>query len=339
MLFNTDTEVELPARSIFPYASLNMPTILFRMQESLLGGLVLNLLPSLKHLTISANDMDPVFEDDPLKRMFGPQIHDGEDLTLTRGFARLEHLRLENVKINWALCRVPTLKGISISQDRVVEVNGDLDDIPNVRSIETDCSARLLIPGSPAQIGMGRFLSAFTHLHEVSLTLHSYVRDWTDSMGIGDLSVIVLMLLHACSTLEILILSCPDGPYRMQQCFGNVASIGTLTTFANLRVLHIHYEALFSSEQPSIDTILPPTIEELTIEYPREGIIVVLADLDNNLDSFPSIRIVHLQFSVSEPSDLEFHHEEQFRQKRFRFSRELWYGDRRYIPNDMEYGT
>lgn len=196
--------VELPAHSVFPHASSNIPTISFQMPGSVLGGLLLNLLTSLKLLIISApkpNDYIDGHLIDPLEALFGSPSDEGDDLILTRGFTMLNQLRLVDVRVNWILCSLQTLNKICLSRDCICEEEGRPPSIPNVRILDVECWITALVPEHVSQKHINSFLSPFKNLQEVRIHLDSGLSGWRHQEWLpnlrGDYSSLAKMLLRS----------------------------------------------------------------------------------------------------------------------------------------------
>ena len=116
--WSNDIVLHLPTQTVLPDASaIRVTTLPMRMQSSLYGGLLIDQVLTLDALCLSGR-IPGFYQDEficPLDLLFGPDNSDVKNrFTLMPAFADLRLLRLDALKVSWALCQLPGLKHLEI---------------------------------------------------------------------------------------------------------------------------------------------------------------------------------------------------------------------------------
>ena len=121
-------EAKIPTSLVMPDPGPNMLYLPVLYDASFLGAVILNRLPRLEFLSLSAEKelyqddyMHPTLCtyrgcDNPVKRLFGAHGNDRKlDLSLTKALANIKCLHLTGVEPSVSLCKLPSLRKLSVS--------------------------------------------------------------------------------------------------------------------------------------------------------------------------------------------------------------------------------
>ncbi|KAF2114201.1 hypothetical protein BDV96DRAFT_647677 [Lophiotrema nucula] len=299
--FNREVEVDV---DVLPAVQANitplMPGLKFTINEQKLVGILLILTTHLRHLALGVSDKHEMIDSHPLRPsynvpggLFGYHTSDWAttpfDLSQIPGLKGLQSLRIDVGQLDWSWFALPSLKNLYVSQPHSLRDYTALPASSNLRKIELRTDLRALEHRDSAfNRHFPSFLSHVDKLKEVALTAKDFggVRTATGMSW----ATLISRFEPSYSKLEHLKLRFGD-----PGLLPNALPVSTLGMFVRLRYLYLPQDVLLGKPSEVIastkcpNTLLPSSLERLTIIYPTLDIIHWLRKLKDCYDHFTGL--------------------------------------------------
>jgi len=274
-----DVQLELPVAPTF----LRQPnsfarTVEVKVPQHYLVGFILQLLPSLKNLSIVSTGPGEL-----TSRLFGPEFNiETADLTLVPGTCKLERLEIDCSGFHWAIIQFLTLRNLVLYKSQgIYKSNGKLD-CNMITELLIQRSLSALIWNHKNQEQLSSFLGNFRCLKQVRISIKepSGRRIQTRSDEEGDYSTLISPLRCSSQSLETIGLGFED--VEGTRWLEHSMPLGTLMDFTSLKVLKVPYEVLIDRIEDMYVCTSPPWHKILLgsiSQLPWRHAFVIYADI------------------------------------------------------------
>lgn len=211
----------------------------------------------------------------------------------------------------YTLAAQPALRQLSIGGNTGISFFvRNFQYTPNpLQEFSTSQNTEILIPFTKIQMRHRIFLSFLPSLRKLDIYVDAPDKRFSASKHLvspwggtayAKLDALLVAFEPSCNTLEILKVRFWERGHRMllgtllQSCI----PVRSLHAFSNLRVLEFPYAALINDQidhTPSISAAMPPTLESLTVAFPKLNVFTWLEPLTRNKDILPKLSYIELR--------------------------------------------
>jgi hypothetical protein len=283
-------------------------------EEAQIAGYLLTRLPSLKELdlTVLRKMSAPVYSPYrygcfPIKSLFACETT--PELSQIPGLANLRSLRLDAGALEWPWCTLPHLRTLELGLYSHIGDYRQWSGTSNIETLTLTCTTEILLQDDSRYQYLQAFLTRCPKIKALHFLIGNYCFDSTADVGdelyemldeneIGSFDTLVDRITLLAPFLEELTIRYVYNEIPEYLQYTTPAT--SLAQFTALKRLSAPYNSLFD-HPPSVPTrlhhsIVPPTLESLTIYCPHVEVLESLRDIVQYPNAFlGSYRLIFIR--------------------------------------------